>query len=123
VLTPPSPQIFALSAALLAQPLPGGMTPRRLIRSMNAIFLFIVSPTSPLDPTNPRTRPSRSGDAHGGGALRPALWYVDMRRKGTIGRGQPPKTLLGRKRRADVVIECREWHAEGTSRERCRVEY
>jgi hypothetical protein len=31
-----------------------------------------------------------------------------MRRKGTIGRGQPPKTLLGRKRRADVVIECRE---------------
>jgi hypothetical protein len=36
------------------------------------------------------------------------MWYADMKNKGVIGRGQPPKTVLGRKRKADVVIECRD---------------
>lgn len=69
-------------------------------------MLFIVHPTQPLDPSNPRTKPSKQ--ASGGGAIRPAYWFIDLRKTGKVGRGQPPTTILGRKRKADVVIECRE---------------
>ncbi|CEH16564.1 potential peroxisomal lipid carrier [Ceraceosorus bombacis] len=100
-----SSKVFALTSAILASPKPGGMTRSRLIRNINAIFLFIVHPTTPLDASNPRTKPTKSSS---GGALRPALWHVDMRRSGQIGKGQPPTTLLGRKRRADIVVECRD---------------
>lgn len=99
-------QLFALTSAILASAKPGGVTRSRLIKNINAIFLFIVHPTTPLDASNPRTKPTKSSS---GGALRPALWHVDMRRSGQIGKGQPPTTLLGRKRRADIVVECREW--------------
>jgi len=40
--------------------------------------------------------------------MRPELWWVDMRKRAEVGKGQPPKTVLGRKTKADVVIECGE---------------
>lgn len=76
------------------------------MRRVGAIFLFVVHPTTPLDPSNPRTKPVRTQSKGGGGAFRPAYWYIDLKSTGTVGKGQPPSTILGRKRRADVVIEC-----------------
>lgn len=96
--------MFALTKQMLDNPPPDSTaTRKRLLRSINAIFLFVIHPSAPLDASNPRTRPSKG---QSGGALRPAYWHADLRSKGTIARGQPPKTVLGRKRRADVTIEC-----------------
>lgn len=99
-------QIFALTKQVIENAPPGStIHSKRLVRRVNAVFLFVVHPTKPLDPSNPRTKPSK---AQSGGGIRPAYWYVDLKHGGTVGRGQPPKTLLGRKRKADVVIECSE---------------
>lgn len=103
-------RVFALlQEKLLGQPASGsgkgGFTRKQLLRNVNTIFQFVVLPTDPIDPENPRTRPTKQMS---GGALRPALWYVDLRKTGTIGRGYPPNTVLGRKRKADVTIECSE---------------
>lgn len=98
-----SARVFALLDKLLRNP-PAGITRKKLIKNVNTIFQFVVRPTMPIDPSNPRTRPEKGQG--GGGALRPALWYVDLKKTGTIGRGQPPKTILGTKRRPDVIIEC-----------------
>lgn len=81
---------------------------RRLVRTLQSIYLFIIQPSSPLDPSNPRTKPTKGNINTSGGALRPALWYADFRNRGFLGKGQPPKTVLGRKRKADVVIECKD---------------
>lgn len=104
-------RVFALlQEKLLGQPASGsgkgGFTRKQLLRNVNTIFQFVVLPTEPIDPENPRTRPTKQMS---GGALRPALWYVDLRKTGTIGRGYPPNTVLGRKRKADVTIECSEY--------------
>lgn len=97
-------QIFALTRQVIENPPAGSPVSRkRLLRRIGAIFLFIVHPTQPLDPSNPRTKP---GKLNSGGGIRPAYWYLDLKNTGRIGLGQPPKTILGRKRRADVVIEC-----------------
>lgn len=85
---------------------PSGLSRKSLLRNVNTIFQFVVIPTEPLDESNPRTRPSKRYPS--GGALRPALWYVDLRRTASIGKGHPPKNVLGIKRRADVIIECSE---------------
>lgn len=101
-------RVFALSAQLLANPPAGFPSRKRLLRSLQSIYLFIIQPSAAIDPSNPRTKPVQGQASTSGGALRPALWYADMKNKGVIGRGQPPKTVLGRKRKADVVIECRD---------------
>ena len=103
-----SSRVFALSAQLLANPPAGFPSRKRLVRSLQSIYLFVIQPSSAIDPSNPRTKPVSGNVQTSGGALRPALWYADMKNKGVIGRGQPPKTVLGRKRKADVVIECRD---------------
>ncbi|SPO22618.1 uncharacterized protein UTRI_01296 [Ustilago trichophora] len=103
-----SSRVFALSAQLLANPPAGFPSRKRLIRSLQSIYLFVIQPSSAIDPSNPRTKPVDGKVSTSGGALRPALWYADMKNKGVIRRGQPPKTVLGRKRKADVVIECRD---------------
>jgi hypothetical protein len=92
---------------MIENPPPGSTINRkRLVRRIKAIFLFVIHPSQPLDPSNPRSKPSK---AQSGGGIRPAYWYVDLKNSGTVARGQPPKTLLGRKRKADVVIECSEY--------------
>ncbi|CAO1635241.1 unnamed protein product [Parajaminaea phylloscopi] len=96
-------RVFALLDKLLRDP-PAGVTRKRLVKRVGTIFQFVVRPTEPIDPSNPRTRPEKGQG--GGGALRPALWYVDLKHTGTIGRGQPPKTVMRTKRRPDVIIEC-----------------
>lgn len=101
-------RVFALSAQLLANPPAGFPSRKRLVRNLKSIYLFIIQPSTAIDPSNPRTKPVSGKASTSGGALRPALWYADMKSKGVIGRGQPPTTVLGRKRRADVVIECRD---------------
>ncbi|UZJ57178.1 hypothetical protein CBS101457_006498 [Exobasidium rhododendri] len=99
-----SSKVFALTKQMIENAPPGSTINRkRLIRRTKAIFLFVVHPSQPLDPSNPRTKPSK---AQSGGGIRPAYWYVDLKKTGTVGRGHPPKTLLGRKTKADVVIEC-----------------
>ncbi|SPO43542.1 uncharacterized protein PSANT_01227 [Moesziomyces antarcticus] len=103
-----SSRVFALSAQLLANPPEGFPSRKRLLRSLQSIYLFVIQPSSAIDPSNPRTKPVDGKVSTSGGALRPAMWYADMKSKGVIGRGQPPKTVLGRKRKADVVIECRD---------------
>ena len=103
-----SSRVFALSAQLLANPPQGFPSRKRLVRSLQSIYLFVIQPSSAIDPSNPRTKPVDGKVSTSGGALRPAMWYADMKNKGVIGRGQPPKTVLGRKRKADVVIECRD---------------
>jgi hypothetical protein len=103
-----SSRVFALSAQLLANPPEGFPSRKRLLRSLQSIYLFVIQPSSAIDPSNPRTKPVDGKVSTSGGALRPAMWYADMKNKGVIGRGQPPKTVLGRKRKADVVIECRD---------------
>ncbi len=101
-------KVFALTAQLLANPPEGFPSRKRLLRSLQSIYLFIVHPSAAIDPSNPRTKPVDGKVNTSGGALRPAMWYADMKNKGVIGRGQPPKTVLGRKRKADVVIELRD---------------
>lgn len=81
----------------------GSLSRSSLIRNVATIFQFVVHPSAPLDASNPRTKPTKHTS---GGALRPAIWYVDLRRTGTIGKGHPPKNVLGIKRKADVTIEC-----------------
>ncbi|CDU24758.1 uncharacterized protein SPSC_04591 [Sporisorium scitamineum] len=103
-----SSRVFALSAQLLANPPAGFPSRKRLVRSLQSIYLFVIQPSTAIDPSNPRTKPVTGKASTSGGAFRPALWYADMKNKGHIGRGQPPKTVLGRKRKADVVIECRD---------------
>ncbi|SJX61153.1 uncharacterized protein SRS1_12375 [Sporisorium reilianum f. sp. reilianum] len=103
-----SSRVFALSAQLLANPPAGFPSRKRLVRSLQSIYLFVIQPSTAIDPSNPRTKPVTGKVSTSGGALRPAMWYVDMKNNGRIGRGQPPKTVLGRKRKADVVIECRD---------------
>ncbi|KAK0553526.1 hypothetical protein OC846_000846 [Tilletia horrida] len=91
---------------------PGMPSKRNLIRQVNSLYLCIIHPSGPLDPSNPRVKPqpvpssSRPRGASGGGALRPALWYLDLRKTGAVGRGQPTTAILGRKKKADVVLEC-----------------
>ena len=37
----------------------------------------------------------------------PEMWYLHITKKSIdIGRGRPPMTMLGRRRRAEIVIEC-----------------
>ena len=103
-----SSRVFALSAQLLANPPAGFPSRKRLLRSLQSVYLFSIQPSTAIDPSNPRTKPVQGNASTSGGALRPALWFADMKNKGVIGRGQPPKTVLGRKRKADVVIECRD---------------
>lgn len=92
---------------MIEHPPPGSsISKKRLLRRVNAILLFVVHPTQPLDPSNPRTKPNK---IQSGGGIRPAYWYLDLKRSGTVGRGQPPKSLLGRKTKADVVIECSQY--------------
>ncbi|KAK0533818.1 hypothetical protein OC842_002840 [Tilletia horrida] len=113
-------RVFTLVSKILAEGdkngtkaiAPGLPSKRNLIRTVNSLILFIIHPSKPLDPSNPRTKPqpvpssSRPRGASGGGALRPALWYLDLRKTGQIGRGQPTTAILGRRKKADVVIEC-----------------
>lgn len=96
-------RVFALLDKFISNP-PSGMSRKSLLRNINTVFQFVVIPTEPLDESNPRTRPSKKFPS--GGALRPALWYVDLKRTATIARGHPPKNVLGIKRKADVTIEC-----------------
>lgn len=103
-----SSRVFALSAQLLANPPAGFPSRKRLVRSLQSIYLFVIHPSTAIDPSNPRTKPVAGKASTSGGALRPAMWYADLKNTGKIGRGQPPKTVLGRKRKADVVIECRD---------------
>lgn len=106
-----SSRVFALVEKLIHNP-PAPLTRKKLIRNTQTIFSFIVQPDGPIDPSNPRTKPEAAArgsgnDAEqGGGAFRPALWYIDLKKNGTVGRGYPPKGVLGRKKRADVTIEC-----------------
>lgn len=89
---------------MIENPPPGSSINRkRLLKRVNAVLLFVVHPTQPLDPSNPRTKPKKG---ESGGGIRPAYWYIDLKKTATLGRGQPPKSLLGRKTKADVVIEC-----------------
>ncbi|KAL9931625.1 hypothetical protein V8E36_009411 [Tilletia maclaganii] len=115
-------RVFTLISSILEQagkspskPIaPGLPSKRNLIRQVNSLYLFIIHPTVPLDPSNPRAKPQpvptssrrHPRGASGGGALRPALWYLDLRRTGSIGRGQPTTAILGRRKQADVVVEC-----------------
>lgn len=103
-----SSRVFALSAQLLANPPAGFPSRKRLVRSLQSIYLFVIQPSNAIDPSNPRTKPVDGKVSTSGGALRPAIWYADMRNKGVIGRGQPSTAILGRRRKADVVIECRD---------------
>jgi hypothetical protein len=97
-------QLFALTRQVIENPPAGSPVSRKvLLRRVGAIILFIVHPTQPLDPSNPRTKPTKEVS---GGGIRPAYWYIDLKKSGRVGRGQPPTTILGRKRKADVVIEC-----------------
>lgn len=99
-----SSRVFALTRQMIENPPAGSpISKKRLLRRVGAIILFIVHPTQPLDPSNPRTKPTKTIS---GGGIRPAYWYLDLKSTGNIGKGQPPKTILGRKRKADVVIEC-----------------
>ncbi|KAN0060558.1 hypothetical protein ACQY0O_007198 [Thecaphora frezii] len=103
-----SSKVFALSASLLSHPAPGMPSRRRLVRTLQSVYLFIIHPSQPLDPSNPRTKPKVGKVETSGGALKPALWYVDFKSKGTIGLGHPPKGVLGRKTKPDVVVECKD---------------
>ncbi|PWZ03072.1 hypothetical protein BCV70DRAFT_155963 [Testicularia cyperi] len=103
-----SSRVFALSAQLLRNPPSGFPSRKRLTRTLGSIYLFVIQPQAAIDPSNPRTKPKEGKPETSGGALRPALWYADMKTRGVIGRGHPPKTVLGRKRKPDVVIECRD---------------
>ncbi|SOV06416.1 uncharacterized protein UDID_01630 [Ustilago sp. UG-2017a] len=103
-----SSRVFALSAQILANPPTGFPSRKRLVRSLQSVYLFIIQPSTAIDPSNPRTKPVDGKVSTSGGALRPAIWYADMKHKGVIGRGQPSTAILGRKRKADVVIECRD---------------
>lgn len=99
-----SSRVFALTRQVIENPPAGSpISRKRLLRRVGAIILFIVHPTQPLDPSNPRTRPTKTIS---GGGIRPAYWFLDLKKTGKIGKGQPPTTILGRKRKADVVIEC-----------------
>ncbi|KAE8216006.1 hypothetical protein CF327_g771 [Tilletia walkeri] len=115
-----SSRVFSLVSAILEEAdkdrskaiAPGLPSKRNLIRQVNSLYLFIIHPSTPLDPSNPRAQPrpvptgTRPRGAAGGGALRPALWYLDLRKTGQVGRGQPTTAILGRRKKADVVIEC-----------------
>ncbi|EPQ30285.1 uncharacterized protein PFL1_02401 [Pseudozyma flocculosa PF-1] len=103
-----SSKVFALSSQLLRNPPPNLPSRKRLVRTFRSIYLFIIHPSSPLDPSNPRSKPVDGKVETSGGALRPAMWFVDLKNKGFVGKGQPPKTVLGRKTKADVVIECKD---------------
>ncbi|TKY85045.1 hypothetical protein EX895_006125 [Sporisorium graminicola] len=103
-----SSRVFALTAKLLDNPPPGFPSRKRLVRSLQSIYLFVIQPSAAIDPSNPRTKPVIGKTSTSGGALRPAMWFADLKNTGRIGRGQPPKTVLGRKRKADIVIECRD---------------
>jgi hypothetical protein len=99
-----SSKVFALTKQMIENPPPGSsISKKRLLRRVNAVLLFIVHPTQPLDPSNPRTKPTK---VQSGGGIRPAYWYLDLKKSGILRKGQPPKTLLGRKTKADVTIEC-----------------
>lgn len=111
-----SSRVFALLDKWLRSP-PSGLTRKSLLRNVNTVFQFVVLPTEPIDQSNPRTRPTKSTS---GGALRPALWYVDLKRTAGIAKGYPPKGILGVRKRADVVIECSELAEE--RRGRCPAE-
>ncbi|PWN53000.1 sterol-binding-like protein [Violaceomyces palustris] len=103
-----SSKVFALSASILKDS-PAGLPSRRsLVRNLQSIYLFVIHPSNPIDPSNPRTKPVAGKPSTSGRAFKPALWYADLKTKGVIGKGQPPKTVLGRKRKADVVIECKD---------------
>lgn len=107
-------QVFALTKQMIESPPPGStINKKRLLRRVNAVLLFVVHPTQPLDPSNPRTKPSK---IQSGGGIRPAYWYLDLKRTGTLRKGQPPKTLLGRKTKADVTIECGELATKSSTR-------
>ncbi|PWN22591.1 hypothetical protein BCV69DRAFT_281576 [Microstroma glucosiphilum] len=97
-----SSRVFALLDKWIRSP-PAGVTRKTLLRNVNTVFQFVVLPTEPIDESNPRTRPTKKSS---GGALRPALWYVDLKRTAGIAKGHPPKGILGVRKRADVVIEC-----------------
>ncbi|CAD6889007.1 unnamed protein product, partial [Tilletia controversa] len=115
-----SSRVFSLVDAILAEGekdrtkaiAPGLPSKKNLIRTVNSLYLFIIHPSTPLDPSNPRTQPrpvptnNRPRGSAGGGALRPALWYLDLRKTGQVGRGQPTTAILGRRKKADVVVEC-----------------
>lgn len=103
-----SSRVFALTAQYLRNPPAGFPSRKRLGRSLQSIYLFVIQPQTIIDASNPRTRPTSGQVSTSGGALRPALWYVDMKNKMHIGRGHPPKTVLGRKRKPDVIVECRD---------------
>ncbi|KAJ1032584.1 hypothetical protein NDA16_000607 [Ustilago loliicola] len=98
-----SSRVFALSAQILANPPAGFPSRKRLVRSLQSIYLFVIQPSSAINPSNPRTKPVSGQVSTSGGALRPAIWYADMKNKGVIGRGQPSTAILGRKRKADVI--------------------
>ncbi|WFC96049.1 hypothetical protein MBRA1_002705 [Malassezia brasiliensis] len=92
-------KVFALTALFLAKPPPNFPTPAYLRRHLASLYLFVIHPSDV----------SSTGKHHPGQSHRliPETWYLYITNKTIdIGRGKPPTTLLGRRRRAEIVIEC-----------------
>ncbi len=76
-------RVFALSAQLLANPPAVSLLASASCETSRASTLH-HPPSTAIDPSNPRTKPVSGKASTSGGALRPALWYADMKSKGVM---------------------------------------
>ena len=92
-------QVFALTALYLANPPTGFPSQGSLRKNLASLYLFVIHPSSRS--TKGKHVPARRTK------MIPEMWYLHITNKSIdIGRGRPPMTMLGRRRRAEIVIEC-----------------
>lgn len=92
-------KVFALTALYLAKPPPNFPSQGYLRKNLASFYLFVIHPSDF----------SSSGKHHPGPhhRLGPQIWYISITSKSIeIGRGKGPTTRLGRRRRAEILIEC-----------------
>ncbi|WFD44443.1 hypothetical protein MPSI1_003111 [Malassezia psittaci] len=92
-------KVFALTALYLAKPPPDFPSSGYLRRHLASLYLFVIHP-SDIASTGKHQPAHRHRSV-------PETWYLYITSQSIdIGRGKPPTNILGRRRRAEIVIEC-----------------
>lgn len=92
-------KVFALTALYLDKPPKNFPSPGYLRKNLASLYLFVIHPSHRA--SNGKLHPAYHT------RMIPEMWYLSITNKSIqIGRGKPPTGLLGRRRRADIVIEC-----------------
>ncbi|WFD00056.1 hypothetical protein MYAM1_002802 [Malassezia yamatoensis] len=92
-------KVFALTALYLAKPPPDFPSSGYLRRNLASLYLFVIHP-SDIASTGRHQPVYRQRSV-------PETWYLYITSQSIdIGRGKPTTNILGRRRRAEIVIEC-----------------